>query len=41
MKKNTYSDKYLNKYFWRNYNKQEIDYIEEYDGKIHAFEFKW
>lgn len=30
-----------NRYFWRTYAQQEIDYIEEYGGKLHAFEFKW
>lgn len=28
-------------YFWRNKLQAEIDYIEEIDGKIYAFEFKW
>lgn len=28
-------------YFWRNKQQGEIDFIEEIDGKIHAFEFKW
>ncbi len=28
-------------YFWRTHDKQEIDYLEEADGKLHAFEFKW
>ncbi|GAA0877819.1 ATP-binding protein [Algoriphagus jejuensis] len=28
-------------YFWRNVRGQEIDYLEEIDGKIHPFEFKW
>ena len=28
-------------YFWRTSRGQEIDYIEEIDGKIYAFEFKW
>ena len=28
-------------YFWRNTNQAEIDYIEEADGVISAFEFKW
>ncbi len=36
-----YGQHYRNKYFWRTNRQQEIDYIEEYDGKIHAFEFKW
>ena len=28
-------------YFWRTLQKQEIDFIEERDGKICAYEFKW
>ena len=28
-------------YFWRNYNKSEIDYIEENHQKLNAFEMKW
>ena len=28
-------------YFWRNYNKQEVDYIEVRDGHIFAYEIKW
>jgi predicted AAA+ superfamily ATPase len=28
-------------YFWRTSQKQEIDYIEERQGTLHAFEFKW
>jgi predicted AAA+ superfamily ATPase len=28
-------------YFWRTKDQQEIDYIEERDGTISAFEFKW
>ncbi len=30
-----------NKYFWRTKDQSEIDYIEEYDGEIKAFEFKY
>jgi predicted AAA+ superfamily ATPase len=41
IKKNTYEEKLLNTYFWRNYNKQEIDYIEEHWWKVFAYEFKW
>ena len=41
MKVNTYNETYLNRYFWRTHNQQEIDYIEEHDSKLHAFEFKW
>jgi hypothetical protein len=32
---------YSNNYFWRTIQKQEIDFIEERDGQIYAFEFKW
>lgn len=28
-------------YFWRNYHQQEIDLIEDRDGKLHGFESKW
>lgn len=30
-----------NRFFWRNTAQNEIDYIEEYDGEIHAYEFKY
>ena len=36
-----YHDIYSNCYFWRTTQQQEIDYVEERDGKLHAFEFKW
>lgn len=28
-------------WFWRTYDRQEIDYIEERDGRLAACEFKW
>ncbi len=28
-------------WFWRTTQQQEIDYIEEWDDKLYAFEFKW
>jgi predicted AAA+ superfamily ATPase len=28
-------------WFWRTSQQQEIDYIEEREGKLYAFEFKW
>lgn len=37
----SYNQRYANRYFWRTSAQQEIDYIEEYDGKLHAFEFKF
>lgn len=30
-----------NTYFWRTQQQQEIDYLEEYDGKLESYEFKW
>ena len=32
---------YANMYFWRTYDQKEIDLIEERDGKLFAYEFKW
>ncbi len=32
---------YAKCYFWRTTQQQEIDYIEERDQKIYAYEFKW
>lgn len=32
---------YSNSFFWRTTQQQEIDYVEERDGKIFAYEFKW
>jgi len=40
-KQNHYTERYCLTYFWRTRQKQEIDYIEEADGKISAFEFKF
>ncbi|MCD4736265.1 MAG: ATP-binding protein [Bacteroidales bacterium] len=31
----------VKRYFWRTTQQQEIDYIEERDGRISAYEFKW
>lgn len=28
-------------YFWRTYDKQELDMVEERDGKLYGYEFKW
>lgn len=28
-------------YFWRTYDQQELDWIEEREGKLFAYEFKW
>lgn len=36
-----YSGKWVNYWYWRTKDQKEIDFIEEADGKITAFEFKW
>lgn len=41
LKHNSYSRRFVNKYFWRTKQQQEIDYVEEGDGKITGYEFKW
>lgn len=41
MKANHYNQVYGRSYFWRTHAQQEIDYIEEFGGRLHAFEFKW
>jgi len=41
MKKREYLKMYGNYYFWRTYDKKEIDLIEERGGKLFAYEFKW
>ena len=37
----SYHKIYANTYFWRTHAQQEIDYIEEREGNLFAFEFKW
>ena len=41
MKHNEYSNNNVNSFFWRTYDQQEIDVIEEKNGSINAFEIKW
>lgn len=41
MKYNEYYGHWCNTYFWRTQEQKEIDYLEEYDGKLHAYEFKY
>jgi len=36
-----YNQMWVNSYFWRTQDQQEIDYVEEQDGKFMAWEFKW
>lgn len=30
-----------NIYFWRTYDQQEVDFVEDIDGNLHGFEIKW
>lgn len=41
LKYQSYTKKYSNNYYWRTYGRQEIDLIEDYDGLLHGYEFKW
>ena len=41
LKLTAYNNSYAQSYFWRTKQQQEIDYLEEEDGIIKAFEFKW
>ncbi len=41
LKKQTYTRAFPNMYFWRTYDKQEIDLVEEQNGKLKGYEFKW
>ncbi len=41
LKRNAYTEYFCNAYFWRTTTQQEIDYVEDAGGRLHAFEFKW
>ena len=41
MKDNSYSNSFAQSYFWRTKDQSEIDYLEEEDGGLSAYEFKW
>jgi hypothetical protein len=41
MKYLRYRQQFANQYFWRTYDQKEIDYVEEADGLLHGYEFKW
>lgn len=36
-----YKGEHVNNYFWRTYEQKEIDWIEEKDGRLAAYEVKW
>lgn len=41
IKKQFYTEYFVNNYFWRTWDGQEIDWVEEQGGVIQGFEFKW
>lgn len=41
LKYQSYNKMLVNNYFWRNYNQQEVDWVEERGGKLYGYEFKW
>ncbi len=41
MKKQSYTPIYANNFFWRTWSGKEVDFIEEREGKLFGYEFKW
>ena len=41
IKKQQYHRIHANNFFWRTYDQKEIDMVEERNGKLYGFEFKW
>jgi predicted AAA+ superfamily ATPase len=41
LKRNEYAGEKPNRYFWRTHDQAEIDYLEESDGVLNAYEIKW
>lgn len=41
IKRRTYEQIYANMYFWRTYDGQEVDLVEERDGELFGYECKW
>lgn len=41
LKKQEYHGFPANNYFWRTYSRQEIDFVEEREGRLNGFEMKW
>ncbi|OGK64671.1 hypothetical protein A2313_02520 [Candidatus Roizmanbacteria bacterium RIFOXYB2_FULL_41_10] len=41
IKLNQAQRQFSNSFFWRTWTKQEIDYLEEKEGKLWAYEIKW
>jgi predicted AAA+ superfamily ATPase len=41
LKTQSYNDMLVYNFFWRTYDQQEIDWVEDRGGVLHAYEFKW
>jgi predicted AAA+ superfamily ATPase len=41
LKQNTYKQTFAKMHFWRTKQQQEIDFVEECNGHIYGYEFKW
>ena len=41
LKYNLYTGRFAESRFWRTYDQQEIDLVEEWGGRLHAAEMKW
>jgi predicted AAA+ superfamily ATPase len=41
LKTQHYHEIFSNNYFWRTYDQKEVDLVEERDGKLFGYEFKW
>ena len=41
LKKRSYKNIFANVYFWRTWDKKEIDIVEEREGKLFGYECKW
>lgn len=41
IKKQAYTNLYSNNYFWRTTDQKEVDWVEEREGKLYGYEFKW
>lgn len=41
LKYQEYNQIHTQNYFWRTHTRQEINWVEDREGKIHGYEFKW
>ncbi len=40
LKRSAYEGKLVTSYFWRSYDGNEMDYIEESDGQVQGYKFE-